>query len=245
MSVVGYTNAGKSTLLNLLTGAGVVADDRLFATLDPRTRRFSLPGGEPVLIADTVGFVRKLPHQLVEAFRSTLEVVRESDLLLHVVDCSAPEPEGQMQAVRSVLGEIGAADIPELLVLNKADLSPSGAAELASRWPGAVVVSAISGEGADALLAAVSQRLRLTSVVVDMAVPFVRGDVLAALHREGQVMATAQGEGATLVQAKLPAAALARFAAYLADGGGDGSGLTATVASHDTADKGDRSDEPQ
>jgi GTP-binding protein HflX len=245
VSVVGYTNAGKSTLLNLLTGAGVVADDRLFATLDPRTRRFSLPGGEPVLIADTVGFVRKLPHQLVEAFRSTLEVVRESDLLLHVVDCSAPEPEGQMQAVRSVLGEIGAADIPELLVLNKADLSPSGAAELASRWPGAVVVSAISGEGADALLAAVSQRLRLTSVVVDMAVPFVRGDVLAALHREGQVMATAQGEGATLVQAKLPAAALARFAAYLADGGGDGSGLTATVASHDTADKGDRSDEPQ
>ena len=136
VSIVGYTNAGKSTLLNPLTGAGVVADDRLFATLDPRTRRFALPGGEPVLVSDTVGFVRKLPHQLVEAFRSTLEVVNEADLLVHVVDSSAPEPEGQIEAVRPVLGEIGAADIPELLVFNKADLAPGEAEELASPVPG-------------------------------------------------------------------------------------------------------------
>src|ERR1700722_11660637 len=115
VSLVGYTNAGKSTLLNYLTDAGVLVEDRLFATLDPRTRRLQLPGGEAVLLADTVGFVRKLPHQLVEAFRSTLEVVKESDLLVHVVDSSAVSPEAQIEAVRSVLAEIGADQVPELL----------------------------------------------------------------------------------------------------------------------------------
>ncbi|HMK98542.1 MAG TPA: GTPase HflX, partial [Acidimicrobiales bacterium] len=121
VSLVGYTNAGKSTLLNALTGAGAEEGPRLFATLDPRTRRFALPGGEPVLVSDTVGFVRKLPHQLVEAFRSTLEVVAEADLLVHLVDSSAPEPEDQIEAVRTVLGEIGAGDLAELVVFNKAD----------------------------------------------------------------------------------------------------------------------------
>ena len=124
-----------------------MADERLFATLDPRTRRFALPGGEPVLVSDTVGFVRKLPHQLVEAFRSTLEVVNEADLLVHLVDSSAPEPEGQIDAVRPVLGEIGAGDIPELVVFNKADLAPDEAQELAIRYPGAVVISAATGTG--------------------------------------------------------------------------------------------------
>ncbi len=126
VSLVGYTNAGKSTLLNRLTGAGVLVEDRLFATLDPRTRRLDLPGGESVLLSDTVGFVRKLPHQLVEAFRSTLEVVKESDLLVHVVDSAAPDPEEQIEAVRSVLHDIDAGDVPELLAFNKVDVSDEG-----------------------------------------------------------------------------------------------------------------------
>jgi len=121
LALVGYTNAGKSTLLNRLTDAGVPAANRLFVTLDPRTRQFSLPGGETLLITDTVGFVRKLPHELVEAFRSTLDSVRLSDLVVHVVDGAAPDPEGQITAVRTVLAEIGATDVPELVVVNKAD----------------------------------------------------------------------------------------------------------------------------
>src|SRR5207344_987396 len=124
VTIVGYTNAGKSTLLNHLTHAGVLVEDRLFATLDPTTRRLSLPGGEPVLITDTVGFVQRLPHGLVEAFKSTLESVAEADLLVHVVDASAPDPQVQIDAVRDVLAEIGADRVPELLVFNKADRAP-------------------------------------------------------------------------------------------------------------------------
>src|SRR3954447_16476950 len=127
-SIVGYTNAGKSTLLNALTDAGVLVEDRLFATLDPRVRRLDLAGGEAVLLSDTVGFVRKLPHQLVEAFRSTLEVVAESDLLVHVVDASAHDPQAQIDAVHAVLEEIEASDVPELLVFNKVDLTTAGPA---------------------------------------------------------------------------------------------------------------------
>ena len=129
VTIVGYTNAGKSTLLNHLTHAGVLVEDRLFATLDPTTRRLSLPGGEPVLITDTVGFVRNLPHGLVEAFKSTLEVAGRGDYLVHVVDCTAPDPEGQIAAVREVLGEIGALHLPELLVFNKRDAAPEVAEE--------------------------------------------------------------------------------------------------------------------
>src|SRR3954470_23447816 len=151
VSIVGYTNAGKSSLLNRLTDAGVLVEDRLFATLDPRTRRLDLPGGESVLVSDTVGFVRKLPHQLVEAFRSTLEVVKESDLLVHVVDASAPDPDQQIDAVRSVLAEIGAGDVPELLAFNKADIAPE-AKRLAERNPGSVRISALTGDGIDDLL---------------------------------------------------------------------------------------------
>ncbi|MGH9106556.1 MAG: GTPase HflX [Acidimicrobiales bacterium] len=214
VSLVGYTNAGKSTLLNALTGAGVVADERLFATLDPRTRRFSLPGGEPVLVSDTVGFVRKLPHQLVEAFRSTLEVVNEADLLVHVVDSCAPDPESQMEAVRSVLGEIGAADIAELVAFNKADLAPA-AEGLARRHPGAFAISAASGRGIGTLLEAIGHQLHRASRLVELSVPYSRGDVMAAVHREGEVLATSEGEGATTVLAKLPGAALSQFAPFL------------------------------
>src|SRR5579875_774189 len=216
VSLVGYTNAGKSTLLNSLTGAGVVADERLFATLDPRTRRFELPGGETVLLADTVGFVRKLPHQLVEAFHSTLEVVKEADLLVHLVDSSAPEPEGQIDAVRTVLCDIEATCVPELLVFNKADRAPQTAQWLAERHPGSVVVSAATGEGLEGLLDAIAQRLRLATRVVELDVPFHRGDVLAALHREGEVLAAREGQGCTHVRARLDAAGVARFADLVA-----------------------------
>ena len=133
VSLVGYTNAGKSTLLNRLCGPDVLVENRLFSTLDPRTRQLTLPGGETVLLTDTVGFVRKLPHQVVEAFRSTLEVVCESDLIVHVVDGSAPDFEGQIDAVRTVLAEIGADGLPELLVVNKADAAGACDGEASSR----------------------------------------------------------------------------------------------------------------
>jgi GTP-binding protein HflX len=215
VSLVGYTNAGKSTLLNRLTGAGVMVENRLFSTLDPRTRRLALPGGETVFVSDTVGFVRKLPHQLVEAFRSTLEEVREANLLLHIVDGSAPEPEAQIEAVRSVLEEIGAAGVPELLAVNKADRSRS-ARRLAERNPGAVVVSALTGEGLEDLLRAMGDRLRVEDRVVELVVPFDRGDVLAAVHREGEVVGESHGEAATVVHVLLDEAGRARFGQFAA-----------------------------
>jgi GTP-binding protein HflX len=209
VSIVGYTNAGKSTLLNRLTDAGVLAEDRLFATLDPRIRRLDLPGGEAVLVSDTVGFVRKLPHQLVEAFRSTLEVVAESDLLVHVVDASAPDIDAQIDAVRTVLAEIGAAEVPELLVYNKRDLAP---------WvdvpQGAVGMSALTGEGVDKLLLTIADRLRAMEQVVELLVPYERGDVLAALHREGEVLVESHEETATRVRARLDRTAGGKFAPF-------------------------------
>jgi GTP-binding protein HflX len=216
VSLVGYTNAGKSTLLNQLTGAGVVVEDRLFSTLDPRTRRLALPGGEVVLVSDTVGFVRKLPHQLVEAFRSTLEVVREADLLLHVVDGSAEDPESQIEAVRTVLAEIDAADVPELLVVNKLDRAGPAARHLAARHGDACVVSARTGEAVDHLLLAMGARLHGTDRMVRLRVPFDRGDVLAAVHREGEVVDETHGEGATVVEVVLDDAGRARFSEFVA-----------------------------
>jgi GTP-binding protein HflX len=216
VSLVGYTNAGKSTLLNHLTDAGVLVEDRLFATLDPRTRRLALPGGESVLLSDTVGFVRKLPHQLVEAFRSTLEVVTESDLLVHVVDCAAADPEGQIDAVRTVLAEIGAGEVPELLAFNKADVSRE-AMRLSERYPGSVMLSALTGEGVDDLLATIGDRLRSTLRVVELVVPYGRGDVLAAVHREGEVLMEAHDEESSRVQVRVDAAGAARFAEWIVD----------------------------
>ena len=146
VTIVGYTNAGKSTLLNTLTDAGVLTEDRLFATLDPTTRRLVLPGGEPVLLTDTVGFVRRLPHGLVESFKSTLEVASRADYLVHVVDATAVDPDGQIAAVREVLGEIGAAAVPELLVVNKTDVAPDAAKQIVEDHPGSVAISANTGE---------------------------------------------------------------------------------------------------
>ncbi|MET0577293.1 MAG: GTPase HflX, partial [Ilumatobacteraceae bacterium] len=168
VTIVGYTNAGKSTLLNRLTQAGVLVEDRLFATQDPTTRRLSLPGGEPVLLTDTVGFVRNLPHGLIESFKSTLEVASAADFLVHVVDASAADPEGQIAAVHEVLGEIDALRVPELVVFNKADLAPDAAKRLVVDHEGSVAISAVTGEGIDVLLATLGDRLRSIAVVVEM-----------------------------------------------------------------------------
>ena len=214
VTIVGYTNAGKSTLLNRLTDAGALVEDRLFATLDATTRRLALPGGESVLLTDTVGFVRKLPHQLVEAFRSTLDVVNDADLLLHIVDASSADPDGQIDAVRRVLHEIGAAQLPELLVFNKADRSAE-VKRLVDTHPGSVAISALTGEGIDILLRTTSERLRALTAVVELAVPYERGDVLAAVHREGEVIAELADDDVLRVRARLDEAARARFADYV------------------------------
>jgi GTP-binding protein HflX len=214
VTIVGYTNAGKSTLLNRLTDAGVLVEDRLFATLDPTTRRLALPGGEPVLVTDTVGFVRRLPHGLVEAFKSTLETVAEADLLIHVVDASAPDPQAQIDAVRSVLAEIDADRVPELLVFNKADLAGEEAARLAKLHPGSVAVAATTGEGIDDLLRVLSDRLRALATVVELLVPYERGDVLAAVHREGEVVSQTHTDNGVRVRARLDDAAAGRLSEF-------------------------------
>jgi GTP-binding protein HflX len=213
VALVGYTNAGKSTLLNRLTTADVLVEDRLFSTLDPTTRRLRLTGGETVLISDTVGFVRRLPHQLVESFRSTLDEVADANLLLHVVDASSPDAESQIDAVRTVLHEIGAGTVPELLVLNKADVvSPGDVKALLGAPPtDAAVVSAVTGEGVNVLLDTVGARLRALAPIVELQVPYERGDVVAALHREGEVLVEVHAEGGTRVRARLPATVLTRF----------------------------------
>jgi GTP-binding protein HflX len=215
VAIVGYTNAGKSSLLNRLTSAGVLAEDRLFATLDPTTRRLSLPGGEPVLLTDTVGFVRNLPHGLVEAFKGTLEVAARADYLVHVVDASAADPLGQIDAVRVVLAEIGAAAVPELLVFNKADLAPDEAKQLMVDHPGSVAVSALTGEGLDMFLRTLGDRLRTLTKIAELSIPYERGDVLASVHREGEVVATSEGPDGFTVRARLSDASLGRLSEFV------------------------------
>ncbi|MGH9050003.1 MAG: GTPase HflX [Acidimicrobiia bacterium] len=216
VALVGYTNAGKSTLLNRLTNAAAVVEDRLFSTLDPTTRRLRLPGGETVLLSDTVGFVRKLPHQLVEAFHSTLDDVVDADLLVHVVDGASPTAAQQIDAVRDVLGEIGAADLPELLVVNKLDVAdPDAIDDLFGANAGAVAVSAASGEGVDKFREVLSDRLRALDRIIELSVPYERGDVMAALHRAGEVLVEVHGDAETRVRARIPDAGLSRFAEFV------------------------------
>lgn len=216
VSLVGYTNSGKSTLLNALTNADVYVANKLFATLDPRTRRLELPGGEPILCSDTVGFVKKLPHQLVEAFRSTLEVVAESDLLCHVVDVSGADIEGHMDAVRTVLDEIDAAKVEEMLVFNKIDrLTESEVHAFRSKYPEAVFISAITGEGLTDFLNEIGGRLRARTKVVDLLVPYDKGEVLARLHREGEVIFQRESDVGYKVKAKLEGAGMAFFTEYI------------------------------
>ena len=213
--IVGYTNAGKSTLLNRLTDAGVLVEDRLFATLDATTRRLALPGGESVLLTDTVGFIRKLPHQLVEAFRSTLDVAVDADLLIHVVDASAPDVAGNIRAVHEVLGEIGADHVPELVAFNKSDLAPDEARRLAGVHEGSVAVSAVTGDGVERLLDAVGDRLRSLTTVVEMVIPYERGDLLAAAHRAGEVLGESPGEGGMRIRGRFDDATVGRFREYV------------------------------
>jgi GTP-binding protein HflX len=193
VAIVGYTNAGKSSLLNAITGAGVLVDDSLFATLDPTTRRSSTPDGRTYTLTDTVGFVRHLPHQLVDAFRSTIEEAADADLLVHVVDGSDPAPEDQVNAVRHVLADITKRRSdplpPELLVINKADAAdPLALARLRHLMPGAVEVSARTGTGVADLAEVIADRLPRPEAVVDVLVPYTRGELVSRAHAAGEVL---------------------------------------------------------
>ena len=211
---MGYTNAGKSTTLNALTDAGVPAENRLFVTLDPRTRQHQLPGGETVLITDTVGFISKLPHELVRAFQSTLDSVRFADLLVHVVDGSSDQAEEQIDAVRDVLAQIGAGEVPELVVFNKADIDPSWTRELVLRHEGSLAISALSGEGVEELVATIGDRLRSGDRIVALKIPASRGDLIAAAHREGDVVAKENLDDHVVLHVVLDDVGAARFAEW-------------------------------
>ena len=211
VSFVGYTNAGKSTLLNFLTQShdDALVADRLFATLDPITRALQLPGGERIFVSDTVGFVRNLPHHLVEAFKTTLDVVSEADLLVHVVDGSNPDASKDIAAVRTVLAEIGAAELPEMVIFNKADVAGEGSVFL--DYPEAVQVSAKTGEGVEKMISKLSDLLRAKLEVYELAIPLSRGDLIAQVHREAQVLIE-DVQGDTLVmRARLDEYAQARL----------------------------------
>src|SRR5690348_8365116 len=213
VAITGYTNAGKSSLLNAATGAGVLVDDSLFATLDPSVRRARTPSGRWFTLTDTVGFVRHLPHQLVEAFRSTLEEVAQADLILHVVDGSDADPAAQMSAVRAVLAEIGAADVPEIVVINKADAAdPVVVKGLEANERGCVVVSARTGAGIDDLLAAVDARLPRRDQEIRALVPYGRGDLVARAHQEGEVLAIRHAAEGTELTARVPPGLAAELA---------------------------------
>ncbi|MDO4717062.1 MAG: GTPase HflX [Propionibacteriaceae bacterium] len=215
VAIVGYTNAGKSSLLNRLTGAGVLVEDALFATLDPTTRRTTTRDGREYTLTDTVGFVRHLPHDLVEAFRSTLEESALADLLVHVVDGSDPDPAGQISAVRTVLAEIGAVEVPELLVINKIDAAgPDSLTALRSQFQGLVEVSARTGEGIGALLAAIEARLPQPEEEISVLLPYERGDLLDRIHRAGRLLSTEHTGDGTRVVALVDAGLAAELRAY-------------------------------
>lgn len=204
VAIVGYTNAGKSSLLNRLTGAGVLVQDALFATLDPTTRRSETSDGRVFTLTDTVGFVRHLPHDLVEAFRSTLEESADADLLLHVVDAADPDPDGQIDAVRQVLAEIGAIGVAELLVFNKADVADETTLmALRGKYPDSIVISARTGQGIDALELQIAERLPQPDIEVDVVVPYDRGDLVDQVHRTGRIeLLEHTGEG-TRIKARV------------------------------------------
>ena len=226
VAIVGYTNAGKSSLLNALTGAGVLVQDALFATLEPTTRRGQFDDERPFVLTDTVGFVRHLPTQLVEAFRSTLEEVADADLLVHVVDGSDPAPLAQISAVREVISEVIAEHdsgpsgqrAPELLVVNKIDAAGDlASAQLRRALPEAVFVSAHTGDGIDALRQQMAQLVAPVDTAVDVVIPYGRGDLVARVHEQGRVQQAEHGEGGTRIRARVPAAlaaSLREFAAF-------------------------------
>jgi GTPase len=208
VALVGYTNAGKSTLLNRLASANSLAEDKLFATLDPMTRRVRLAGGQEFLVTDTVGFVQRLPTPLVAAFRATLEEVVEADLLVHVVNAAYPAVNRQIEAVEQVLEEIGAASRPTILALNKADLLPEGTfpelTGMAATLP-AVRVSALQGQGMDELLRCISDNLVRQFVALNVLIPYQRGDLVAQFHQYGTIEHESYEEGGTHICGHLPA----------------------------------------
>ena len=222
-SIVGYTNAGKSTLLNALTGSDVLAKDILFATLDPTTRRLKLPTNQNVLLTDTVGFIKKLPHGLVEAFKATLEEVVRADLLLHVVDISHPQAEEQIAAVDAVLKEIGADEKSTLMVFNKMDrLDPEGTGtgagalkRLQEKFPHAVAISAATGKGISSLLAEISTQLRPKREFLELRIPHEQSAVIARLHKVGQVIERRYTGKLAKFKARIPPHYHAEFAAFI------------------------------
>jgi GTP-binding protein HflX len=223
VAIVGYTNAGKSSLLNAITHAGVLVEDALFATLDPTTRRSQTPDGLSYTLTDTVGFVRHLPHQIVEAFRSTLEEAADADLLLHVVDGSDPRPEWQVNAVREVLGEIGGKlnrSMPaELVVVNKTDAADEVAlARLRNLLPGAVFVSARTGDGVAALREEIAGRIPAPNMVVEVLVPYTRGELVARMHEQGEVLAEDHTPEGTVLKARVRADLAGALEAYAVNG---------------------------
>ncbi len=215
VAIAGYTNAGKSSVLNRLTQAGVLVEDALFATLDPTTRRTAAEDGREFTLSDTVGFVRHLPHQIVEAFRSTLEEVAEADLVVHVVDGAHADPEGQVSAVREVLGEVGADRIPELLVVNKMDVADEETVlRLKRAWPDAVFVSARSGTGITELHRAIADRLPRPAVDLRILLPYDRGDLVARVHRSGQVLQSRHLDDGTELHVRVDERLAAELSAY-------------------------------
>jgi GTPase len=215
VAIAGYTNAGKSSLLNRLTGAGVLVEDALFATLDPTVRRAETPAGRTFTLTDTVGFVRHLPHQLVEAFRSTLEEVSGADLIVHVVDASDPDPESQLATVREVIADIGAQQVPEIVVINKADIAdPLVVARLQRREPHSVVVSARTGRGIDELIAMIECDLPSPGVEIEAVVPYSRGDLVARAHAVGEVLDKELTDDGTRLRARVTPALAAELDPY-------------------------------
>jgi GTP-binding protein HflX len=220
IAIVGYTNAGKSSLLNALTGAGVLVEDALFATLEPTTRRGDFDDGRPFVLTDTVGFVRHLPTQLVEAFRSTLEEVVDAELLIHVIDGSDVNPLAQVNAVRKVVNDVmqeyDIAPPPELLVVNKTDAATGlGLAQLRRALPDAVFVSAHTGDGLGRLRSRMSEMVVPKDVTIDVTVPYDRGELIARMHAEGRVDATEHTETGTRIKARVPAALAAALADFV------------------------------
>jgi len=216
VAIAGYTNAGKSSLLNRLTGAGVLVENALFATLDPTVRRAETPGGRLYTLTDTVGFVRHLPHHLVEAFRSTMEEVGESDLILHVVDGSHPAPEEQLAAVREVIRDVGAPDVPEIVVINKADAAdPLVLQRLLRIERHAIAVSARTGRGIDELLALIDVELPRPEVEIEVLVPYTHGGLVSRVHAEGEVVSEEHTTEGTLLKARVHEELAAALAPYV------------------------------
>ena len=219
-SMVGYTNAGKSTLFNAITGASTLSEDKLFATLDPTTRRLKLPTNQNVLLSDTVGFIRKLPHDLIDAFKATLEEVIEADLLLHIVDVSSPHAEEQIEAVNLVLKDLGVEEKRTLMIFNKVDrISSSGLSKrFTDQYSNSIAVSAKTGEGFDELMAELGKQLRPIRKMVGISIPHSKSDIIARLHEVGQVLERNYDGDEAMFKALIPPNYLDYFEQYLTNG---------------------------